>query len=110
MVWLSPLGQAKSSRRYPGLLYEPLCSAVGPSTCRSAACITWVPEWAWQAPSRHSPSTAASTPAPVASSPPVTRTRCTIRPFTGLWTSTTSSVTPSPVIVPASESWPPDSA
>ena len=71
------------------MLYEPDCRADGPSTWRSAACTTWVPECAWHAESRHSGSTSASTAAPARSGPVTTSTVCATRPLTGRWTSST---------------------
>ena len=70
----------------------------------------WVAVCAWQALARAAASTAAVTAEPAISSPSVTRTLCTTSPCTGRCTSSTSKVSPFPVIRPESASWPPASA
>jgi hypothetical protein len=108
--WLSPDGQAKSRRRYPGLLYEAALQG-GRTEHLAQRRVHHVGAGVGLA-GPQPPLTVhrGQHVAPVTSAPAATLTLCTISPLTGRCTSSTSSETPSPVISPASESWPPDSA
>ena len=99
----APAGEVKSNRSRPGALSDPAWAAESPRALRMPACTRWVAVCDREIADRRLMSIWAETGASRMTSPCRTRPRCTDSPGTGVCTSVTSTVNPSPNRRPVSD-------